>query len=97
MRQRDSWDDACEKIAHIAPDFVADCGAEARARALRSLARSCVRMRDRALGLSLACEAISQWPALLWREPARTTATLLACLALRLLPQRAPAQLLLTS
>jgi glycosyltransferase involved in cell wall biosynthesis len=97
VRQRESWDAACEKIAHIAPDFVADCGAEARARALRTLARRCLRMNDRGLGLSLVCEAVSHWPALLWREPARTGATLLACLAMRLLPQRKFARLLLAA
>jgi hypothetical protein len=94
-RKRDGWEEACEKIAHIAPDFVADCGAEARAHSLRSLARSCLRMRDPALALSLAREAISEWPALLWQEPAGTGTTLMACLAMRLLPQRKSAQLLL--
>jgi len=95
VREREDWDAACEKIAHIAPDFVDDCGAEASARALRSLARNCLRLRERGLGLSLVCEAISHWPALLWREPARTGTTLLACLAMRLLPQRKFAQQLM--
>jgi len=93
-RKRDGWEEACEKIAHIAPDFIADCGAEARAHSLRSLARSCLRM-DPAMGLSLVSEAISHFPALLWREPAGTGTTLLACLAIRLLPQRTFAQRLL--
>jgi glycosyltransferase involved in cell wall biosynthesis len=97
LRRRESWDDAFDRIAHIAPDFVDECGDEARAVTLRSLAQSCVRINERALGLSLVCEAISHWPALLWREPARTVTTVLACLLMRLAPRRKVAQLLVAA
>jgi len=93
IRQVDGWDTAAELISHIAPDFVAECGAEARASTLSQLARRCVQMRDRGFGLRLVCEAISHCPGLLWSEPARTAATLLACLAMRLLPRRKLARL----
>jgi len=86
MRALDSWDDARDKIAHIAPEFIEACGDEARANELHYLSRRCAQMRDRRLGLSLACAAISHFPGLLWREPARTLATFLACLAIRHLP-----------
>jgi glycosyltransferase involved in cell wall biosynthesis len=89
VRQLDSWDQVCASIARLAPDFVAAHGKEARGRELRYLARRCVQMRDRGLGLTLALEAISHAPRLLWIEPAKTTSTLLSCLALRLLPQAA--------
>jgi glycosyltransferase involved in cell wall biosynthesis len=97
IRQIDSWDAASELISHIAPEFIEECGAEGRACKLSQLARSCVQMRDRGLGLTLACEAVSHFPGLLWREPAKTLATLLACLAMRLLPQRKSARLLLVA
>jgi hypothetical protein len=83
LRRIDGWDEARDKIAHIAPEFVAQCGNEARALELRSVARSCARARERALGLSLLGQAVSLFPALLWREPLRTASTMLACLALR--------------
>jgi glycosyltransferase involved in cell wall biosynthesis len=83
MRHIDGWDEARDKIAHIAPEFVAGCGEEARAMELHAVARSCVQAGDRALGLSLVRQAISHFPALLWREPLRMAGTMLACLALR--------------
>jgi glycosyltransferase involved in cell wall biosynthesis len=83
MRGIDGWDEACDKIEHIAPEFVALCGDEARALELRSMAIRCVQARDGARGLPLMYQAISHFPALLWREPVRTAATLAACLALR--------------
>jgi glycosyltransferase involved in cell wall biosynthesis len=94
-RQLDLWQEVSDRIAHIAPEFVEACGAEARATELRSLARSCVQTRDRALGLTLICEAVSICPAMLWREPLSTTLTFLACLVMRLLPHDNLAQLLL--
>jgi hypothetical protein len=83
MRRIDGWDEARDKIAHIAPEFVSQCGNEARALELRSVAQDCAQAGERTLGLSLACQAVSHFPTLLWREPARTAGTLLACLALR--------------
>jgi len=96
VRQMGSWDEARDKIAHIVPEFVADHGNEARARQLRVLARSCVRRRERTLGLSLMRQAIAQWPALLWRDPAATAAILLHCVALRVMPRRRFAEVLPT-
>lgn len=87
IRQLASWDQVRAIIATIAPDFVAKHGNEARGRELRYLARRCVQIRDRGLGLSLAIEAIRHCPALVLREPVKTFTTLAACLALRLLPQ----------
>lgn len=87
IRQLNSWDQVCASIARIAPAFVAAHGREARGRELRYLARRCVQLRDRGLGLTLACAAIAHCPSLLWREPGKTLATLFACMALRLMPQ----------
>ena len=87
IRQLSSWDQVCQSIAKIAPEFVAAYGREARGRELRYLARRCVQLRDRGLGLTLVCEAIAHCPSLLWREPGKTLVTLLACIALRLMPQ----------
>jgi glycosyltransferase involved in cell wall biosynthesis len=94
IRQLNSWDQVRENIAAIAPDFIAAHGREARGRELRYLARRSVQMRDRGLGLTLACEAISHWPRLLWEEPVKTLTTLAACVAMRVLPQRGFATLL---
>jgi glycosyltransferase involved in cell wall biosynthesis len=87
IRQLSSWDQVRDSIARIAPDFIAKHGHEARGRELRYLARRCVQMRDRGLGLTMAREAIAHHPSLLWREPMKTLTTLAACAAMRLLPQ----------
>ena len=94
IRQLSSWEDVCASIAKLRPDFTAEHGREARARELRYLARRCVQMRDRGLGLTLILEAITQYPALLWREPVKTLTTLAACFAMRILPQAAFGKLL---
>ena len=86
IRQLDSWDAVCAKIATISPDFVAAHAKEARGLELRYLARRAVQMCDRGLGLTFACAAIAHWPRLLWQEPAKTFTTLAACAALRVLP-----------
>ena len=93
IRQLASWEEMCACIAQFAPGFIAMHQAEARARELRYLARRCVFMRDHALGLSLILEAVSISPQLLWREPIKTGTTLLACRALRALPQAGYTQL----
>jgi glycosyltransferase involved in cell wall biosynthesis len=84
-----SWDAVRDKVAGYAPGFVAEHGAEARARELRYLARRCVQMRDRGLGISLALAMARSYPALFWQEPRKTAVTFLACVALRLLPAAA--------
>lgn len=86
IRQLDSWEDVCARLAALAPGFIAAHAPEARARELRYLARRCVQNRDRGLGLTLAAAALRHDRSLLWREPAKTLTTLAACAALRALP-----------
>ena len=88
VRQLESWDRVRDSVARYAPDFVARHGRIARARELRYLARRCVQMRDRGLGLALALEAVRSAPSLAMAEPFKTGTTILACLLLRLLPER---------
>ncbi len=88
IRQLESWECVAEKIAALAPKFVAEHGPEARARELRYLARRSFQSRDRGLAMRLAMEAMRTWPRLLLNEPAKTLTTLAACAALRLLPDR---------
>jgi glycosyltransferase involved in cell wall biosynthesis len=87
IKQLDSWDAVFARLAPIDPAFIAAHGKEARSRELRYLARRCVQMRDRGLGLSLAWEGLRHFPLLLLLEPAKTATTLLACLLMRLLPR----------
>ncbi len=86
IRQLESWDAACSRIEAYAPEFIARVGAQARAMELRYLARRAFQQRDRGLAMQLATDAVRAWPAILWREPAKTVTTLAACLALRALP-----------
>jgi glycosyltransferase involved in cell wall biosynthesis len=91
MRQLDSWNQVYDKIVGYAPGFIDRHGREARARQYRYLARRCVKMRERRLGLDLARSAVSMHPRLLWDEPVKTLVTLFACAALRLLPEHSVA------
>ncbi|HQT63707.1 MAG: hypothetical protein B7Z75_01670 [Acidocella sp. 20-57-95] len=87
IRQLNSWDQMCADIEAFAPDFIAAHRNEGRARELRYLARRCVFMRDRRLGLMLITQALTTCPRLMWQEPVKSGVTLAACLALRVLPQ----------
>ena len=89
VRQLASWDEACAKLQRIDPAFIASHWREARGRELRYLARRCVQIRDRGLGLMLALEALSHCPRLLLDEPVKTLTTLSACFAMRTLSTRA--------
>jgi len=88
IRQLDSWDQACERLAGIDPAFIAAHRQEARARELRYLARRSVQMRERGLAMTLIVESLKTRPSLLWMEPRKTLTTLGACAALRALPDR---------
>jgi glycosyltransferase involved in cell wall biosynthesis len=94
VRQLASWDEVCAKLARISPSFIAAHGREARGRELRYLARRCVQIRDRGLGLTLALEALSHCPRLLFEEPGKTLTTLVACFAMRSLSNEAFGRLL---
>jgi hypothetical protein len=76
-------------MERIDPAFIAAHGREARGRELRYLARRCVQIRDRGLGLTLALEALSHCPRLLVEEPVKTLTTLVACFAMRTLSSTA--------
>jgi glycosyltransferase involved in cell wall biosynthesis len=89
VRQLASWDEVCAKMERIDPTFIAAHGREARGRELRYLARRCVQIRDRGLGLTLALEALSHCPRLLFDEPIKTLTTLVACFAMRMLSSTA--------
>lgn len=86
IRQLDSWDAVRDRLAAIDAEFIARFGATARGLELRYLARRCVQMRDRGLGLHMMLQALQHHPAMLWREPRKTLTTLSACAALRVLP-----------
>jgi glycosyltransferase involved in cell wall biosynthesis len=88
IRQLESWDDVCAKVAAYAPAFIAAHGNEARARELRYLARRCFQIGDRGLAFGLVAEALRTWPRLVLTEPVKTLTTLAACVLLRLLPER---------
>ncbi|MEC7762636.1 MAG: glycosyltransferase family 2 protein [Pseudomonadota bacterium] len=77
-RQRQSWERMVEKLAGIAPEFVAAHAGAARAYQLRYLARRAVSARDgeRARALTAQSFAASRHP--LVHEPAKTLATLAA-------------------
>ena len=86
VRQLNSWDQVCASLERLAPDFIAAHRSQARARELRYLARRCVQIGDRGLGLTLIAEAIRLRPALLIEDPIKTMTTLVACAAMRYLP-----------
>ena len=94
IRQLETWERACAKVATYAPDFVATHGQEARARELRYLARRAFHKRDRRLAFELALEALRTWPRLIRDEPVKTSLTLTACALLRIMPERSSDQLL---
>ena len=94
VRQLASWDEVCAKLARIEPAFIERHSREARGRELRYLARRCVQIRDRGLGLTLALEALSHCPRLLFEEPVKTLTTLIACFAMRSLSNEAFGRLL---
>jgi glycosyltransferase involved in cell wall biosynthesis len=86
VRQLESWEQVCAKVAGYAPDFIARHGAEARARELRYLARRAVTSSDRRVALGLMTRALRLCPSLMWAEPAKTMTTAAAALLQRLLP-----------
>jgi glycosyltransferase involved in cell wall biosynthesis len=94
VRQLASWDEVCTKLARISSPFIEAHVREARGRELRYLARRCVQIRDRGLGLTLALEALSHCPRLLFEEPVKTLTTLGACFAMRSLSNEAFGRLL---
>jgi glycosyltransferase involved in cell wall biosynthesis len=94
IRQLETWERACAKVATYAPDFVATHGQEARARELRYLARRAFRKRDRRLAFELALEALRTWPRLIRDEPGKTSLTFTACALLRIMPEHSSDQLL---
>jgi len=83
IRQLESWEEVCDKIAAFAPDFIAAHEAEARARELRYLARRAVQLRDTGLAVPLIVEALKTWPMLALVSPLKTATTLAASLLLR--------------
>ncbi len=88
IRQLESWDQVYKSVSKYAPDFIARNGRMARARQYRYLARRAFQMRDRGLAISLALRAITTAPALVTCEPVKTVTTIIACAALRVIPER---------
>ncbi|MBR9825708.1 MAG: glycosyltransferase [Alphaproteobacteria bacterium] len=86
VKQFESWLYVRDKVRDLAPDFAHRWEATAEAFQLRYLARRAVRMRDRGLAFDLAIAALKRAPNVLIREPLKTSVTLLAALALRLMP-----------
>lgn len=77
-RQRASWERMVEKLAGIAPDFIAEHAGAARAYQLRYLARRAVSARDGARARTLATQSFASSRHPLLHEPAKTLATLAA-------------------
>ncbi|MBO6798550.1 glycosyltransferase family A protein [Maricaulis sp.] len=91
--QFDSWLYVRNKVRGISPHFARRWEAAAEAFQLRYLARRAVRMRDRGLALKLTTRALMKAPVALLREPVKTATTLLAAIALRIMPEAVFAQL----
>ncbi len=86
IKQFETWSRVRDKVAAVAPEFSAQWARQAEAFQLRYLARRSVRMGDGAMAWSLIKNALNASPAILWKEPAKSATTILAALALRLLP-----------
>ncbi len=83
-KQYDTWKRMSERMAAIAPSFVARHGAAAEAYQLRYLARRAVTMGDGDLAGRLAWRALFLSPEPLLEEPLKTCTTLAAASLLRL-------------
>ena len=86
VRQYETWDRVRKKVWAIDARFARRWAPTAEAFQLRYLARRCLRLNDGSLALSLMQDAIARSPSILWREPAKTLATLGAAMALRAMP-----------
>ena len=84
VRQYDSWLKMVDKMKLSHSDFLALHGRRARAYQLRYLARRSVQMGDGSLALMLLREGLRYSLKPLWEEPAKTLATLIAAITVRL-------------
>lgn len=84
--QFDSWRELARKAADYSPDFAAKHTKLAKAFQLRYIARQAVRQQLGKEALRYSAKALLTHPAILFREPARTAATMGAAMTLFLLP-----------
>ncbi|MEO0425621.1 MAG: glycosyltransferase family 2 protein [Pseudomonadota bacterium] len=85
IKQFDSWQQMVEHARRIDPVFTARYESVARAYQLRYLARRLVAQRDGGFASQLMAQALRCHPAMIAAEPVKTTTTLAACLALKVL------------
>lgn len=86
IRQLEAWERVASKVEAIDPEFAERWTPSARAFQLRYLARRAVRMRDQGLALALMRAALQSSAPALAREPVKTSTTLGAAIALRVMP-----------
>lgn len=87
VKQFDSWLYVRDKVRCIAPAFAQRWESAAEAFQMRYLARRAIRMRDAGLALELALNALRKAPLAVLREPVKTSTTIAAAMALRLVPR----------
>ncbi len=86
-RQLATWRRFRAKVRAYAPELDANAGNSAEAYQLRYLARRAVRSADCKAALTLIWQALRLCPGIVWEEPARTSITLAAAIARRILPE----------
>ena len=84
-RQYETWKQMLAKVTATAPEFAREHAAGAKAYQLRFLARRAFMMKDAATALSLALASLKTSRVPLYEEPVKTTVTLLAVVAFRML------------
>ena len=92
-RQLETWRRFRAKAAAYAPALERDFGDLAEAFQLRYLARRAIKSGNGPQALGLVCQALACSPGMLFREPSRTLATLLAAILVCAMPHWATARL----
>lgn len=85
-KQLASWDAVMDKTRSYAPDLISRSGKLARAFQLRYLARQAIRLKDGTLATQYVLDALRENPRIFFKEPGRTSITLVAALIQRVLP-----------
>ena len=85
-KQFETWSALLEKLQGYAPLFAKEYGPVAKAFQYRYLARRCVFQAQGALAMKLMWRALKTKPLALCKEPLKTAETLVASLALSLIP-----------
>ncbi|MEM6611938.1 MAG: glycosyltransferase family 2 protein [Cyanobacteria bacterium P01_C01_bin.72] len=86
LKQYDSWEQMITKHRDRSPQLLIKHERAARAFQLRYLARRAVRLKDGAMAVSLAHQALATHWRIVLKEPSRTLQTIIAAYLLQLLP-----------